>query len=242
MKKLLLMAFTAILLSSFQIAYGQKKNSKSKKNRRVVVSCGVCNQKAILLPKPEYPKAARAVNASSVVGVRILIDEKGNVIRARAVSGHALLQAESVKAALEAKFEPFLLGGKPVGAHGLIVYNFDLSEIVEKGNDNNVKDIVGKAISLPKPPFPSFNGKAGNKPTVLIQAEIDEEGNVTFAKAITGHPVLRVACEAAARAAKFSQTKVAGVPVKAVALIGYEFVLTDTLSINVAVKSIKAKR
>lgn len=241
MNKFLLFTFTAILLLSFHATHAQKKSVKPKRNRPVVISCGVCNQKAIFLPKPEYSKAAKAVNASGAVGVSILIDEKGNVIRAKAVSGHSLLRAESVKSALKAKFEPLLLGGKPVRAYGLIVYNY-VDGIFLTDTGNNEKDILGKAISLPKPTFPSFNGKTGNKPTVIVQVEIDEVGNVISAKSLTGHPVLRFACEASARAAKFSQTKVAGAPVKAIALIGYEFVLTDSVSVNVTVKSIKAKK
>jgi TonB family protein len=89
-----------------------------------VISKGVVNGSAVVLPKPAYPAAAKAVNASGVVSVQVTIDEQGNVISAQAVSGHPLLQAASVAAARQAKFRPTLLEGQPVKVTGIITYNF----------------------------------------------------------------------------------------------------------------------
>jgi TonB family protein len=88
------------------------------------VSGGVLNGKATSLPKPIYPAAAKAVKASGVVNVQILIDEEGNVISANATSGHPLLRAASEEAARSAKFSPTSLSGQKVKVSGIIVYNF----------------------------------------------------------------------------------------------------------------------
>jgi TonB family protein len=88
------------------------------------ISGGVLNGKAVSLPKPPYPAAARAVKASGSVAVQVLIDESGQVIAASAVSGHPLLRAASVEAAKAALFSPTLLMGKPVKVSGVITYNF----------------------------------------------------------------------------------------------------------------------
>lgn len=85
---------------------------------------GVLNGKALALPKPDYPAIARAAHASGTVVVQVLIDEEGNVVAAHAVSGHPLLQAASVAAALKAQFSPTLLEGEPVRVTGVIQYNF----------------------------------------------------------------------------------------------------------------------
>lgn len=84
----------------------------------------VLNGKATSLPKPEYPAAARAVRASGAVNVQVTIDEQGNIISARAVSGHPLLRQAAEEAARNAKFAPTLLEGKPVEITGIVVYNF----------------------------------------------------------------------------------------------------------------------
>jgi hypothetical protein len=56
--------------------------------------------------------------------VQIVIDEKGNVISATAISGHPLLRAAAVAAAQQSKFAPTLLSGSPVKITGVVVYNF----------------------------------------------------------------------------------------------------------------------
>jgi protein TonB len=58
------------------------------------------------------------------VAVQVVVDEQGNVLSARAISGHPLLRAASEAAAREAKFTPTKLSGKPVKVSGVINYNF----------------------------------------------------------------------------------------------------------------------
>lgn len=88
------------------------------------ISGGVLNGKATSLPKPAYPPIAKQAHASGTVVVQVTVDEKGNVVTARAVSGHPLLQAAAVSAARGAKFSPTKLNGKPVRVTGVITYNF----------------------------------------------------------------------------------------------------------------------
>lgn len=89
-----------------------------------IKSGGVVNGKATSLPKPPYPAAARALNVEGEVNVQVLIDEAGNVVSARAVSGHPLLRSVSEIAARGAKFSPTSLSGQPVKVSGIIVYKF----------------------------------------------------------------------------------------------------------------------
>ena len=95
-----------------------------KKEPPKTVSGGVLNGKAVSLPKPPYPPAARAVRASGAVTVQVLIDETGRVVSASAASGHPLLQAAAVSAARQARFSPTMLSGQPVKVSGIITYNF----------------------------------------------------------------------------------------------------------------------
>ena len=87
-------------------------------------SMGVVNGMATDLPKPAYSAIAKAAGARGVVTVQVLIDENGKVISARALSGHPLLQRESVQAAYRARFTPTLLSQQPVKVSGVITYNF----------------------------------------------------------------------------------------------------------------------
>ena len=58
------------------------------------------------------------------VAVQVLIDVTGKVVSAKAVSGHPLLKAEAVKAALRARFSPTIISGEPIEVSGVITYNF----------------------------------------------------------------------------------------------------------------------
>ncbi|MEP6901650.1 MAG: energy transducer TonB [Actinomycetota bacterium] len=87
---------------------------------------GVLNGRASYLAKPLYPAAAKQIRAEGAVNVQVLIDEKGNVVSASAVSGNPLLRGVAERAARESKFTPTLLSNQPVKVTGIIVYNFTL--------------------------------------------------------------------------------------------------------------------
>lgn len=90
------------------------------------ISGGVLNGKAISLPIPVYPEAARSARAYGVVSVEVTIDEQGRVIAARAVSGQSILYGSAVAAARRARFAPTKLSGQPVKVTGVINYRFNL--------------------------------------------------------------------------------------------------------------------
>ena len=94
--------------------------------KREVISGGVLNGKAISKPQPDYPPIAKAARASGTVTVQIVVDESGQVISARAVSGHPLLRNAAEAAARQARFTPTRLSGQPVKVSGVITYNFVL--------------------------------------------------------------------------------------------------------------------
>jgi len=91
-----------------------------------LLNAGVLNSRAVNLPKPVYPATAKQAGASGPVIVRVVIDEEGNVVSAKAISGHTLLRPAAEAAAMQSKFTPFVSEGKPAKASGLILYNFVL--------------------------------------------------------------------------------------------------------------------
>ena len=94
--------------------------------QKSLLSAGVLNGKALRLPVPNYPSAARNSGAHGRVVVEVTIDEQGKVIEARAVSGHTFLLQSAVQAARQARFMPALLSGRPVKVKGTINYLFTL--------------------------------------------------------------------------------------------------------------------
>jgi protein TonB len=82
----------------------------------------------------------------------------------------------------------------------------------------------GKAINLPKPPYPAIARAARAAGTVTVQVTIDESGKVISARAVNGHPLLQQAAVQAAYGARFSPTQLSGQPVKVTGVITYNFV------------------
>lgn len=141
------------------------------------------------------------------------------------------------KAVRNFRFSPKLKDGKPVETRLGLTMSIGKSsgEKTEKPSPpdpNSPKDpklimggvVNGKALSLPKPSYPyeARGARAGG--TVSVQVLISEEGKVIRAQAISGHPLLQFEARSAACRARFSTTKLEGLPVKVSGVITYNFV------------------
>jgi protein TonB len=76
--------------------------------------------------QPEYPPLARQTRIWGTVVVDAVIDEHGNVVQARAVSGHPLLIPAALNAVLQWKYEPTTLNGTPVSVEMEVTVHFNL--------------------------------------------------------------------------------------------------------------------
>ena len=105
---------------------GGTANTKpvEKPGEKAPINGGLLNGKALFLPKPDYPPEAKAAGAHGTVMVQVTIDEFGNVISAKAVSGPPSLFQSCVNAALAARFSQTTLMGEPVKVNGIVTYNF----------------------------------------------------------------------------------------------------------------------
>ena len=209
MKKII---FTFIILFALgQNGFGQKVEIPKPKK---AISGGVINGKAIYLPKPEYTDEAKDLCAKGKVEVKVLIDKKGNVIEAEAVSGDELLWDSSIKAAKLAKFSP--INDFWAKVSGILVYNFPLEK-----KCSQVERIVNKkATHLPKPIYPKGCRCVG---TVKVRIVMDIDGKVMFANAVSGNSLLQKFAVEAALKAKFSPTMIDGPRILIVAYLEYVF-------------------
>ena len=72
--------------------------------------------------------------------------------------------------------------------------------------------------------YPALARAAHFSGTVTVQVVIDEQGNVTAAHVVDGHPLLPSVSVAAACQARFSPTLLEGEPVKVTGVIKYNFI------------------
>lgn len=104
------------------VAEGDKENQVSE--NATIIELGIVNDQAVYLSKPVYPKEARAENVKGDVNVEVLINKKGIVIEAKAVSGNALLRKSAEWAARRSKFRPSKMNGEVIHIKGIIIYTF----------------------------------------------------------------------------------------------------------------------
>ncbi len=81
----------------------------------------------------------------------------------------------------------------------------------------------GQAVSLPKPIYSAAAKAINASGTVQVQILVDESGKVVSATAVSGHPLLKIEAEKAAKLARFSPTLLSNQPVKVTGIIVYNF-------------------
>jgi len=76
--------------------------------------------------KAKYTPAARAAGVNGNVAVSVVIDERGEISQAKAVSGHELLKLSALRAARQCLFTPALRDGVPVKMSATLEFSFSL--------------------------------------------------------------------------------------------------------------------
>ena len=94
-------------------------------------------------------------------------------------------------------------------------------EFVDLGQIN-----PSSAARMVMPVYPTTALRAGIEGKVKVELSIDEEGNVTAAKAVDGHSFLKSPAEDAARRTKFKPAMFDGKPIKSKGYIVYNFTPT----------------
>ena len=89
------------------------------------------------LSLPAYPAIAKAAHAEGKVNVELLISASGDVICARALSGHPLLQRAALRPTLKWKFLPLKTG--TAKRAGTLVLNFRMTEEDDNSNKPQLK-------------------------------------------------------------------------------------------------------
>lgn len=226
MKKIALLVLFAVCFAS-EFAAQNPNASKTRRgsaDKTVPQTCGgnVLNLKAVNLPKPEYPKAAREANVSGTVTVQVKIDKAGNVVEAKACGGNPLLRKPAVDAARKAKIKPIVLNGEAVKVSGILVYNF----VSEKTNNEYFElpcetpkmggnfILNDKAIFLAKPEYPQELKAEGISGAVQVSVVLDKQGKIVSAAAYSGHPELKKYALKAVKKSKFKRIIRCGMPIK----------------------------
>jgi periplasmic protein TonB len=84
--------------------------------------------KVIMQVRPQYPTLARQTRVQGDVKIDAILDEQGNVIEMRIVSGHPLLWQPALDALSKWKYEPTYLNDRPIAVQLVVTITFQLSQ------------------------------------------------------------------------------------------------------------------
>jgi protein TonB len=90
----------------------------------VVIGGNVKPPRLLFGPAPVYPILAKQSRIQGIVVIEAIIDEHGNVIEEKAISGHPLLIPAAMKAVSQRKYEPTVLDGQPTPVDLRVEVNF----------------------------------------------------------------------------------------------------------------------
>ncbi len=123
-----LLCASFILFTDVALAQTKKSNAPTQASTNTTKPKNGLESTAIRKVEPEYPPIAKAARASGNVEVEVQIDENGNVVSAKPISGHPLLRAAAEAAAQQWKFKPAKLGETRVKVEGVLTFNFALDK------------------------------------------------------------------------------------------------------------------
>lgn len=233
MRSLLLLAITLI---AFTTTYSQDSAPK-----------------LLSMPEYIIPAEASQAGIDGKLGVVVFVKKDGTVDRVQAYSGPAWPCGSEPKSALstvrsgaedtvkKARFSPALKDGKPEDREILLTMlvgdRYQQAKRYAAQKASGVQPpptaqpsliqggvINGKAVSLPKPEYPTYMNGARPRGTVDVEVLIDEAGGIISAGAVNGDPLLQESARKAACKAKFSPTTLSGHPVKVMGIVTYNFV------------------
>lgn len=90
---------------------------------------GHVRQPKVIVPVlPKYPPLARETHVQGQVQIDAVLDEQGNVIEMKIVSGHPLLYQAALDALKQWKYEPTYLNDRPIAVQLIVTINFQLGQ------------------------------------------------------------------------------------------------------------------
>jgi TonB family protein len=233
MKKIFLIAFYII---SFAVLSAQQKNEiKLQKADESGYMNVDKSPEMIKSPVPVYPEEAKMQAIEGKVFLKLLIDEKGNVAKAKIDKGvNRLLDKSALEAVKSAKFSPAMIKDKPVKAWVVlpIAFKLDIDHNEKQdypGMDESVKvDEHPKFVNIVQPEYPEEAKKNKITGKVYLKVLVDKEGIPQKAVVIkTDNTLFNQPAINATMKSKFTPALLNKEPIAVWVVLPYKFTLDE---------------
>jgi TonB family protein len=184
--------------------------------------------------KPVYPNEAKLSGIEGSVYLKLLIDENGNVAKAKVERGvKDILDNSALTAVKKAKFSPAMVNSKPIKVWVVLPISFKL-DVDKKGAPGNSDEPgMNDFIKVQKPPemteavkpaYPEEAKKNDIDGKVFVKLLIDKEGNPKKAIVIkSDNEILNQPAIDAAMKSKFTAAINDGQPIAVWIVLPYRF-------------------
>ena len=194
---------------------------------------------------PVYPEIAKQARLEGVVRLHVLVNEQGEVSSVKIIGGgYPPLQPAAVAAVRQWRYSPTYLHGEPVQVSTTVNVTFKLKAEAEAAAPaappagyagqvprreplrvgGNVQD--SKLIRRVDPVYPEVARRARVETTVILEAQVNEQGEVANIRVVRGHPLLDQAAIDAVKQWRYSQTLLNGEAVPVITTVSVPFKLS----------------
>jgi TonB family protein len=184
--------------------------------------------KLITKVNPVYPEEARKAGLQGVVILSARTDIHGKVKDVMVLRSVPALNQAAIDAVKQWQYEPLIVDGQPKEAVFTTTVVFKLNGAKKEGAEPaaGTKDQVQpKLLTKVNPVYPEAARKAGIQGVVLVEAKIDEKGDVVAVKVVKSIPELDQAAIDAVKQWKYEPVLIEGKPVGVVFTVTIKFAL-----------------
>jgi len=192
---------------------------------------------------PLYPPLARQARIQGTVVLTIVISKDGDVRDTKLVSGHPMLAPAAIEAVKQWRYKPYIADNQPLELATTVQIKF----MIAGGPDGEVpRARADWHLSLHGPQFmrvsedvmrglldekvdPEYPADAKEKHiegTVVLNVDVDDDGNVGRVELVSGHPVLAAAAMDAVLQWKYRPFVSNGAPMAVETTVQVKFALT----------------
>jgi TonB family protein len=157
---------------------------------------------------PVYPPLARQARIQGTVVLSIVISKDGEVRDTKLVSGHPMLSPAAIEAVKQWRYKPYISDDKPVEVETIVRVGFKIADGPEVSSprasqqDSASRGVVPQLVRVAAgimqgllehkvdPEYPADAKEKHIAGTVLLNVDIDDEGNVGRVELVSGHPML----------------------------------------------------
>ena len=157
---------------------------------------------------PVYPPLARQARIQGTVILSIVINQDGEVRDTKLLSGHPMLALAAIEAVKQWRYKPYVSDGKPVEVETIVRVGFRMPDGPEIRAPRGVQQDSPPRVGVPQlvrvasgvmqglldhkvePEYPADAKEKHIEGTVVLNVDIDREGDVARVELVSGHPQL----------------------------------------------------